>query len=438
LNNINGTPFLFQPYLLFESDPGSESRAFVFGVVRSIIDVKNSKVAGMIQININENVLNNLSRKALSFEGQRILIVDSNNIIVSDTMHDTIGQPFDNEEVFQVVANSDKKYFINIMNIEWADWEIINVVPRSSIDKQINKTIGFTMAAMIILIGFISASAAVIILKLSRPFRKLVENMGRLAKGEFDVNMTNSQIKEMDMIADVFNNMTGELKQFINREYKDELRKKELEIKMLQYQINPHFIYNSLESIKMMSILSDDDESAEMVASLGKLMRYSLTKPNELVEIRQELIMIQEYMNFQTKRLGEQVEFIIEVEDSILSYKIPKLILQPLVENAISHGLQIDSNDGRVIINGSLNGDEVFMYVRNNGHMLQPNIVVKLNKFINTDEEITEHYGIKNINRRIQLYFGNKYGIRILSDEEYTTIEIKLPKFRGSKEVSLF
>lgn len=406
--------------------------------MRSVIDVEKSQVAGIIQININESVLNNMSRKALSFDGQRILIVDSNNIIVSDTIPDTTGRPFENEEVYNIVSNDDTNYFINRTSIEWANWEIINVVPRTSIDNQINKTIGFTMAAMIILIGLISASAAFIVLKLSRTFKKLVENMGRLAKGEFDVNMNVSQIREMDLIADVFNNMTDELKQFINREYKDELRKKELEIKMLQYQINPHFIYNSLESIKMMSILSDDDESAEMVASLGKLMRYSLTNPNELVEVRQELIMIQEYMNFQTKRLGDQVEFIIDVEDSILSYKTPKLILQPLVENAISHGLQIDSNDGRVIINGNLKGDEVFLYVRNNGHMLQPNIVVKLNKFINTDEEITEHYGIKNINRRIQLYFGDEYGIKVLSDEEYTTIEIKLPKFRGSKEVSLF
>lgn len=224
--------------------------------------------------------------------------------------------------------------------------------------------------------------------------------------------------------------MTRKLKELINEVYKIQLSRKEAELKTLQAQINPHFLYNTLDVIYWTSRLENAPKTGELVSALAKLFKLGLNKGSEITTIKKEIEHIQSYLTIQKYRYDEVPEFIIEVDETILEFSTIKLLLQPIVENALIHGIAELGGKGSVKITVKGVGEVIKFEVEDNGKGMEESRITQM--FEEDFEDDKKGYGISNVHRRIKLYFGQDYGIDISSEIGCgTRVVMTIPKVMG-------
>ncbi|WP_048717165.1 sensor histidine kinase [Bacillus sp. 522_BSPC] len=215
------------------------------------------------------------------------------------------------------------------------------------------------------------------------------------------------------------------------------VKRKEAEFHALQAQINPHFLYNTLDSINWLALKQKQYQISEMISSLGDFFRLSLNKGKDNISIQNELDHVMAYIQVQKIRYRDKFEVIVEVDEAIYPYYIPKLLLQPVVENALYHGIKVNSDKGTIMITGQFFDEGICFNITDDGKGMEKELVEKLNRSLN-GENLIPLYGLKNVHNRLKLQFGPSYGVDISSEfNKYTTVSIKVPKLTDDiKEVS--
>ena len=205
------------------------------------------------------------------------------------------------------------------------------------------------------------------------------------------------------------------------------------ELKALQAQINPHFIYNTLDSINWVALCNNETQIASMVSSLASIMRYSIKNPEQMVALREEIEHVENYVNIQAMRYDNNFDMKLEVSSQLLDFKVPKFIIQPLVENSIVHGTEKTKNRGLISITVSEIDDKVMICVDDNGSGAN---IEELNKYLEGEKTLlqdSDGFGIKNIDQRIKLVYGEKYGLFYHSNSDSgVTATIQLPQKQDS------
>lgn len=224
----------------------------------------------------------------------------------------------------------------------------------------------------------------------------------------------------------------------IEKELMDaQLRLRETELRVLEAQINPHFLYNTLDSIQWLAVMEGHDHIRRMIQSLSQLMRFSLSRGNQVITVREELEQTRNYLYIQKNRYGDKLSFHINVEASILDYPIPKLIIQPIVENAIKHGLEPHPEKGTIWINGwQLEDGGAVLEVENDGVVMDDktrrDVKTRLLEAISYDvdrQDSRQGYGLLNAHRRMQYTYGHQYGLSLPdSDNEVSCIRLTFPE----------
>lgn len=269
----------------------------------------------------------------------------------------------------------------------------------------------------------------------SHQLNKFRLEMHKAANGDFNIA---KKLKGNDEIADLYDNlnvMINSMQQLLVVVYEEQLQKeklksrqKEVEFKMLANQINPHFLYNTLETIRMKARCNNELEIEELVKMLAKIMRRNIEVGDTLVSFKSELDLMEYYLKIQQYRFGDRIQYKIDVCCDISNYKIMPLIIQPIVENAFVHGLE--SKEGNGIINVIIDkSDKLYIYVKDNGVGISNEVMEEIENSLN-DYSISDqtHIGLNNVNQRIKLLYGEEYGLRIKSDHlEGTTVTIELP-----------
>lgn len=231
---------------------------------------------------------------------------------------------------------------------------------------------------------------------------------------------------EIALLHQYFDSMAKEIETFINNDYKIKLEMKNMQLKSLAAQMNPHFLYNTLESINWRAKASKNEEISQMAESLGTLLRASLSKQSSLVPLKEELELVQCYLTIQKIRYEERLLYTYEINDGLLSVLIPPLSIQPLVENAIKYGLEEMVDECSILISAQTRKDgSLLIKVCNNGSLFEDHLLEKL-------QSSTEHahgfgIGLLNINQRIKLLFGPDYGIRLFNEQDYAVAAIHIP-----------
>jgi two-component system, sensor histidine kinase YesM len=213
---------------------------------------------------------------------------------------------------------------------------------------------------------------------------------------------------EIGLLNNSFIDMTKRLNQTIHDKYDLEIKQKEVELTILHSQINPHLLYNTLESIYWRTTIEGDSESAEMIHDLSMLMRIGLSRGKTLIQISEELNHVEAYIRLQQKRYNYSFTINWDIEEATKEYLIPKVVLQPLVENAIIHGIRNMEQDGQLWVSIKTVDNELKIVVEDNGYKLTD--ISKLTKIL-TDIHPNEGYGIINVNKRIKLHFGESFGL---------------------------
>ncbi|MBN2899246.1 MAG: histidine kinase [Clostridia bacterium] len=408
--------------------------------IKDIKPLLTDETIGKIVLSINEDELNNIFISSLKEKGYIALIVDHNNTVIYHTDRDKIGTKFNTDASFRQTVNSNKEYFYNNQfyflgnqKIDDLGLTAIIMVPKAEIvATSILTKYTFIIFATVLLALLISFYAAATI---TRPFDDLIEHIKKAKDKDFKAKMPQYKYYELNQVSLTFNNMLDEIETLFNEVYKKQLLLKESELKALQAQINPHFIFNVLETISWEARMSGNENITIMVHSLGELLRSNFTFSNhEKIKIEEELKYVNFYLDLQNIRFGDKIQIQIHIEDdALLELFIPKLSLQTIVENAVVHGLENKIGKGNLTITITSKDGLVYLIVSDNGIGFDAEV---LNQHLvnNSDfkENGREHIGLTNINQRIKLLYGEIYGVTVDSEiNEGTTATIKFPIDKG-------
>ncbi|MHC1748394.1 MAG: sensor histidine kinase [Cellulosilyticaceae bacterium] len=264
--------------------------------------------------------------------------------------------------------------------------------------------------------------------------RKLIKYFERVQAGDFDFDIEVENTDEISILTQSFKEMKGKLSKLIDRTYKLEISEKDAQLKALQAQISPHFLYNALDMVNWSLIESGDMEMSHIVIALSDILRYSIDDTKKKVKVREEMQQIQNYLLIQKSRFEERLNYKIDVQLEVLEESIPKLLLQPIVENAVIHGIENRQRKGVVTITSSYDDRYLIFEVQDNGLGIQPERLEKLrqriaveDKMVDSDQKV--HIGLANVNQRIQLSYGKDSSIEIDSViDEGTTIRLILER----------
>lgn len=253
---------------------------------------------------------------------------------------------------------------------------------------------------------------------ITKPIRNLQGLMKRAADGEWDVEFEVHHTDEIGQLGNSFNMMIESIKNLINIVYIEQQQKKEAELKVFQAQIKPHFLYNTLDTINWMAQEYNADDISEIVVALTNLFRISLSKGKEIIALKEEILQVESYLTIQMVRYRGKFEYEIKCPEHLKYCQVIKLILQPLVENAIYHGIKTQENYGFIQIDIQQEGDILILSVEDDGAGIEPEKLEEMNALLDGKSSNANPYGIGifNVNARIQLTYGKQFGVKLYSE----------------------
>jgi two-component system, sensor histidine kinase YesM len=287
---------------------------------------------------------------------------------------------------------------------------------------------------MLVIVGFTVLTAGLFNLlylkRISLFIHELLIRMKQVESGRLSKRMGRFKFQELQNISQGFNNMIGKLQQLMTDIKTEQERKREAQFKVLQQQINPHFLYNTLESINALAALNGQREISKMTINLGKLLRISINGGYE-VKVKDEIRHVISYLEIQKIRFDNRFSFEVDVEEELNNYQVLKLILQPLVENILIHAFSNkDDEEGLIKIRGTVSNCQGEFWIEDNGKGIDERVQMELNKWKleNQHTQTSNGHGVRNVDERIRLFYGEKYGLIICSTKnEGTVIKISFP-----------
>ena len=293
--------------------------------------------------------------------------------------------------------------------------------------------IGRFMVVCSVLIGVliivVAVSAVMIVSGIIQPISQLNQATEKIAQGDFNARAQADSEDEVAELAVSFNKMAGSMQSLIDKVKEDERKMRKADLRLLQEQIQPHFLYNTLDTIVWLIESNEPDEAVTMVVTLSDFFREILSKGKEFISIKEEEKHISSYLQIQEMRYRDILEYDIQLDQVIYKYQILKLTLQPVVENALYHGIKYKRAKGCIHIHGEKEGDIIRLTVRDDGVGMDEDELEQLRQQIEKPCQETEKgFGLANVNERIHMYFGPEYGMKIQSQKgKGTTVEIVIP-----------
>lgn len=280
-----------------------------------------------------------------------------------------------------------------------------------------------------VLIIVVAVSAVMIVSGIIQPISQLNQATEKIAQGDFNARAQADSEDEVAELAVSFNKMAGSMQSLIDKVKEDERKMRKADLRLLQEQIQPHFLYNTLDTIVWLIESNEPDEAVTMVVTLSDFFREILSKGKEFISIKEEEKHISSYLQIQEMRYRDILEYDIQLDQVIYKYQILKLTLQPVVENALYHGIKYKRTKGCIHIHGEKEGDIIRLTVRDDGVGMDEDELEQLRQQIEKPCQETEKgFGLANVNERIHMYFGPEYGMKIQSQKgKGTTVEIVIP-----------
>ena len=298
-----------------------------------------------------------------------------------------------------------------------------------TLQKQIGRFMVVCSILIAVLIAVVAVSAVMIVSGILQPIRQLNSVTEKIAQGDFNARAQVNSDDEVAELAVSFNKMAGNMQSLIDKVKEDERKMRKADLRLLQEQIQPHFLYNTLDTIVWLIESNEPDEAVTMVVTLSDFFREILSKGKEFISIMEEEKHISSYLQIQEMRYRDILEYDIQLDQVIYKYQILKLTLQPVVENALYHGIKYKRAKGCIHIHGEKEGDIIRLTVRDDGVGMDEEELAQLRQQIEKPCQETEKgFGLANVNERIHMYFGYEYGMKIESEKgKGTTVEIVIP-----------
>lgn len=408
------------------------NRIFMIRVIREYNTYEN---LGLIVVGISEPALRREYSRGIDMNGGGIAIFNKKGSLISETGFDAISQlPHEKLLQFQKKKRGYEIYKTDLNDLllsyttdDKTGWTYLHAVPAATLTKQIdnsaNYLIPFCLTALLLSLPVVLFASLLII----RPIKKLLAAMHSFETGNFDSYISFHYKDEIGQLGNGYNEMVKSLAELIDRVYVLQIREQEAELNVLQSQINPHFLYNTLDSIYWKTLARGENEIAEMVWTLSNLFRTSLSKGNRYETVTHEFQFLEQYLRLQQLRYGSKISYQIELDENAKNRFIPKLILQPIIENAIYHGLEPKSSNGYVKVNGAFEKDKLHFQITDNGVGIESEVLSALREGTNLSTT-TGGYALHNVRERLRIIYQNNFTMTITSDKGVgTTVTLILP-----------
>ncbi|MCT4687268.1 sensor histidine kinase [Vallitalea sp.] len=394
---------------------------------------------GVLLVDINYNLIIDMVSSIKLGQKGYVFIVDNNGDIVYHPKQQLLYSGLKSEDMDTILNSEDgtktviedrKKKQYTITTSKYSGWKVVSSVYMEDIlsYKPNLDRFFFIMGTLAI---FISIFISVLISRsILYPIKKLVNTMHQVEEGNLDVSIDIKNDNEIGELAKAFNLMTNRINNLVNQNKKVEKNKRKNELRALQAQINPHFLYNTLDSIIWMAESKNYKGVVIMTSALAKLFRISISKGAQYITVAEEIEHVENYLKIQKIRYGDHLDYHIDVEEDIKQNKIIKLIIQPIVENAIYHGIKNVHGGGMIDISVKKYDNKILITIADDGvGMSQQEIKLLFSK----NQELPKEkklggVGVRNVDNRIKLYYGEDYGLEIESEiYEGTTVKAWLP-----------
>ncbi len=321
-----------------------------------------------------------------------------------------------------------KQLTLNVRTIGYTGWKLVGVTPSAALNIDGIKFRFFVLFVADLFLFLLAMINAFISNKISNPIKLLDGRVREIESGNLNVEIVPSGSYEVEHLGNSIKNMLSRIKVLMSNLVDEHNAKRKSEFDTLQSQINPHFLYNTLDIIVWMIENEKPDKAVSIVTALAKFFRISLSKGKNIITVKDEVEHVRNYLMIQNMRFKNRFEYSIDVEDDILSYSSLKLMLQPLVENAIYHGMEFMDGDGKIEVRVFKENDSLYFTISDNGLGMSEDVVATLLSKDIIPSKKGSGIGVKNVNERIKLYFGNEYGLKVESEpDEGTKITIHLP-----------
>ncbi len=431
--NSSGNPIWY-----FQKQEGKPAKIFL---IREVLNRTSNEVLGTLVCKVNEDYLFGTIHDFLTYNIQNVSIYNEKGLTLYS--YNTFNEDYKkaSEELlkkskpngFYSESYNGDTIYLAYNEIPKLNWKLAVFISSNQLLADMKKALYTILILCLITLPIWLVLIYTIYRDIINPIYLLVDSMDKIEKGNTGITVSHDRHDELGYVFKTFNRMSEEITRLINKVYKESLMMKDAQIKALQAQINPHFLCNTLETINWKAKLYGVDDISEMVTALSSIIDANLDRNNEkMIPIRRELEYIDNYNLLIQKRFGKKITFIKSIDDAALDYRIPMLLIQPLIENSIYHGLETKKGGGTVELIISIEEDMLLIIVADDGKGIDDNTLKKLKQSM--EENVENQYesrtkiGIMNVHRRIKLIYGSEFGLNIFSESgKGTTIILKLP-----------
>jgi len=300
---------------------------------------------------------------------------------------------------------------------------------KNSLNEQVATFLTVFGITVVVIVVVAVIATGYVVSSITKPVRALSSAAKKIADGDFSTRVDVASKDEIGTLSTNVNEMSGRLEEMVQKIKEDERKMRYTELRLLQEQINPHFLYNTLDTIIWLVEGNSPDKAVNMVVSLSDFFRIVLSKGKEIITIREEEQHVRSYLEIQQVRYRDILEFDIRIPEELYRYKILKLTLQPIVENSLYHGIKVKRGKGTISVSGYLKDNKIYFDIKDNGvGMSQAELASIRSKLTRPCKETDSGFGLANVNERIRMNYGAEYGVTIDSKQgEGTWVQIVIP-----------
>ena len=426
------------PHIRDLFDRNENSYSWVISLSRAVEVTDEGKATqALLLINLNyryfEEIFSNVN---LGNGGYVYLTNDRGDIIWHPKQNEIYSGRFNEDNKYAATLKdgitvenlSGKNLTLNVRTIGYTGWKLVGVTPSAALGVDGIKFRFFVLFVADLFLFLLAMINAFISDKISNPIKSLDGSVREIESGNLNVEIVPSGSYEVEHLGKSIKNMLGRIKVLMSDLVAEHNAKRKSEFDTLQSQINPHFLYNTLDIIVWMIENENSDKAVNIVTALAKFFRISLSKGKNIITVKDEVEHVRNYLMIQNMRFKNRFEYSIDVDEEVLSYSSLKLMLQPLVENAIYHGMEFMDGDGEIDVKVFKEDDSLYFTITDNGLGMSEDMVETLLSKDFVPSKKGSGIGVKNVNERIKLYFGSEYGLKVESEpDEGTKITIHLP-----------
>ena len=404
-------------------------------MIKMVKDLQTYKPIGYIRFGLKRNYIEKMAKNINFGSDGGIVIFDENLNKISGIAHDSVLSKLLKEKPsignFSYSEGKNEYTAVHIHS-DSTGWTTVGVIPLRYINKDL-AGIQYLTVIIIVLTIIIGVTVSVIIAQsLILPLENTVNALEKFSRGDFAVRLKENRCDEIGKLNRIFNKAIKEINELMQKVTQSEILNKEMEFKTLQSQMNPHFLYNTLDTINWLAFKEKQTEICNLVAAISSLIRASISNKKSIITIEQELDYVKNYIYIQHIRYKDRFDIIYDIDESLLKQAVPKLIIQPIVENAIIHGIENSKNKNLLYISVKRENECIVIIVKDTGiGMTDEKVSELLKEPLNAEgdeQKAHTNLGLYAVHKRIQLMYGDLYGLTVQSQAgEGTTVTLHIP-----------